>query len=101
MRGTSNLWTVTAGKGQTLACFVFFGRNEVKGSVGEIRWEGPSKESVEQFLKNFTFDKGKITTLDVDSIYRTIYQIDPDFKVLTFEEQIRWELWYKDVKMLL
>lgn len=51
--------------------------------------EGPSKESVEQFLKNFIFDKGKITTLDVDSIYRTIYQIDPDFKVLTFEEQIR------------
>ena len=54
-----------------------------------VEIEGPNKEEVETFLKSFTFDKGKITTLGVDSIYRNIYHIAPDFKVLTFEDQIK------------
>ncbi len=53
-----------------------------------VEIEAPTKEQVEDFLKKITYDKDKLTTMDVDSIYRSIYHIDPDKVVLAFEENI-------------
>ena len=54
-----------------------------------VEIEAPTEKEITDFLKNFTFDKGKITTLGVQSIYEKVYQIPFDFKVLTFESQIK------------
>ena len=54
-----------------------------------VEIEAPTEKEMEDFLKKFTFDKGKITTLKVQSIYEKVYQIPFDFKVLTFESQIK------------
>ncbi len=54
-----------------------------------VEIEAPTEKEIKEFLKNFTFDKGKITTLNVQSIYEKVYQIPFNFKVLTFERQIK------------
>lgn len=54
-----------------------------------VEIEGSSKEEVLKVLEELPVGVSKITTLDVDSIYLEEYGIKNDFKVLTFEEQIR------------
>ena len=51
--------------------------------------EGKSKEIVEMMLKEIALDTSKMTTLDVDSIYLDCYGLKNDYKILTFEEQVR------------
>ena len=51
-----------------------------------VEIEGKDKEAVENFLKLISYQQDKLTTLDVDSIYREIYQIDPDKVPIKFEE---------------
>lgn len=52
----------------------------------EIRILEIDQETVEEFLKLISYQQDKLTTLDVDSIYREIYQIDPDKVPIKFEE---------------
>ena len=50
--------------------------------------EGPSVEAVENFLSLVHYDEAKLTTLDVDAIYRSIYHINPDEVELKFSEDV-------------
>lgn len=51
-----------------------------------VEIEGRNVESVEQFLKKIDYDKEKITTLDVENVYREYYGIDINhYPNLTFE----------------
>ena len=54
-----------------------------------VEIEGKNKDSVEKILKEIPMKLENKTTLDVDSIYFEKYGICNDFKVLTFQEQIR------------
>jgi len=54
-----------------------------------VEIEGKTTLEVEGILKKISLDTSKRTTLDVDSIYQEIYHLPTDWKVLTFEEQVR------------
>lgn len=54
-----------------------------------VEIEGKSKEEIESFLTLIDYDATKLTTKDVKSIYKEFYNIDLDYRVLTFKEQIR------------
>lgn len=54
-----------------------------------VEIEGKTVEDVEKMLQKIPYDSDKLTTLDVKSIYEEVYHIPLDFKILTFEEQIR------------
>ena len=49
-----------------------------------VEIEGPDVETVERFLTNLHYSEDKLTTLDVDSIYREIYHVDIDRVPLVF-----------------
>ncbi len=53
-----------------------------------VEIEGPSVEAVENFLSLVHYDEAKLTTLDVDAIYRSIYHINPDEVELKFSEDV-------------
>lgn len=51
-----------------------------------VEIEGKSVEDVQAFLKQISYDENKLTTLDVESVYQTIYGIHiNDYPILTFE----------------
>ncbi|HIQ94627.1 TPA: class IV adenylate cyclase [Candidatus Ventrenecus stercoripullorum] len=51
-----------------------------------VEIEGKDEDAVKEFLKCISYQEEKLTTLDVDSIYREIYHIDPDKTPLVFED---------------
>jgi len=52
-----------------------------------VEIEGKEAQDVEEFLKKIEYDKEKLTTLDVESIYKEFYHIDMRKKVISFKEE--------------
>lgn len=53
-----------------------------------VEIEGKNKEAVENFLNKISYDKEKLTTKDVESIYHDFYKIDMnEYPILTFDDE--------------
>ncbi len=54
-----------------------------------VEIEGKNEESVYKILDKLELDKSKVTTLDVQSVYEKIYNIDiKEYKILKFEQEV-------------
>lgn len=53
-----------------------------------VEIEGKCIEDIDAFLKKISYDETKLTTLDVESVYKSIYNIDiNNYPTLKFEEE--------------
>lgn len=54
-----------------------------------VEIEGKNEESVYKIVDKLELDKSKVTTLDVQSVYEKIYNIDiKEYKILKFEQEV-------------
>lgn len=54
-----------------------------------VEIEGKNEESVYNILDKLELNKSKVTTLDVQSVYEKIYNIDiKEYKILKFEQEV-------------